>query len=139
MNAKEIATLAHQGQFRRDGVTPYIEHPKEVASFFGDDQPLLQQVAWLHDVIEDTSVTAQNLFDWGIDGDVIHAVQLLSHNDNRPYDEYIKSLFDSDDISYMLARRVKLADIITNLSDSPTERQKEKYGQALRIFMYKMA
>jgi (p)ppGpp synthase/HD superfamily hydrolase len=48
-----IATKAHEGQYRRDGVTPYIEHPKAVAARVKGDEKA-EMVAWLHDVIEDT-------------------------------------------------------------------------------------
>ena len=48
-----IATKAHEGQYRRDGVTPYIEHPKAVAARVRGDEKA-EMVAWLHDVIEDT-------------------------------------------------------------------------------------
>lgn len=53
--AKSLATVAHVGQRRKDGVTPYIEHPRLVAQFaagFGGSEEQIA-AAWLHDVIED--------------------------------------------------------------------------------------
>jgi (p)ppGpp synthase/HD superfamily hydrolase len=53
--AADAATLAHRGQFRKDGKTPFIVHPERVAErvkFFGGDH-LAIIAAWLHDVIED--------------------------------------------------------------------------------------
>ena len=58
--AEKIATEAHKGQFRADGKTPFIEHPKAVAAFFSDDEWQLKVIAWLHDVIEDTKVDYYN-------------------------------------------------------------------------------
>ena len=58
--AEKIATEAHQGQFRRGGSIPYIEHPRAVVSRVGDDLDT-QVVAWLHDVVEDCDVSAENL------------------------------------------------------------------------------
>ena len=55
----EIATSAHEGQTRRDGVTPYIEHPKAVARRVHTDDE--KAVAFLHDIIEDTVYSKQNL------------------------------------------------------------------------------
>jgi len=46
--AEEVARTAHAGQFRRDGVRPYVVHPEAVASRVGDD-PQAVAVAWLHD------------------------------------------------------------------------------------------
>ena len=138
MTAQEIATLAHKGQFRRDGVTPYIKHPEAVAALVGEMSEFVIDAAWLHDVLEDTEFTEEELLMMHVDSVVVDAVKLLSHKKGEPYLEYIERLFSSDELHYMVARRVKLADIITNLSDKPTERQKEKYHKALKIFFYKL-
>ena len=55
--AEDVATIAHEGQFRRGGVIPYIEHPRAVAGRVGGDLDA-QVVAWLHDVIGDCDVTS---------------------------------------------------------------------------------
>ena len=52
--ALEIATLAHKGQKDLAGID-YIEHPKKVASFLNSNEE--KAVAYLHDVLEDTSLT----------------------------------------------------------------------------------
>lgn len=59
--AEKIAGEAHQGQYRRGGVVSYIEHPKAVVDRVGAD-PEARVVAWLHDVLEDTEVTASGTF-----------------------------------------------------------------------------
>ena len=56
--AEEIATAAHEGQFDRCGVE-YINHPRTVASYLND--PKEKIIAWLHDTIEDTDVTEEDL------------------------------------------------------------------------------
>ena len=125
--AEEIATNAHAGQLRRDGVTPYINHPREVASRVGDD-PVTQAVAWLHDTIEDTEETEISLRDQGVPDSVIEVVKLLSKPDGMEYSEYLEILAANP-----VAVEVKVADIIANLSDSPTEKQRAKYGDALQF------
>ena len=125
MTAQEIATLAHQGQFRRDGVTPYIEHPEAVAAVFPEDS-WQNEIAWLHDVIEDTDWTAQDLLDNGINGLVVDAVMTLTHQKGESYEDYIARISLDD-----WATQVKLADIAANLADSPTERQRKKYAKAI--------
>ncbi len=70
--AEQIARDAHSGQFRRDGVTPYIVHPESVASRV--NTPEEKATAWLHDVLEDTSVSQQDLLNAGIPENVVTAV-----------------------------------------------------------------
>lgn len=127
--AKEVATKAHAGQFRRDGKTPYIKHPEQVASFFLEGS-LKWSVAYLHDVIEDTYLGAKDLKEEGIDEETIIHVQWITHRSKETYFEYIERIAQSP-----LATKVKIADIFANLSDSPTEKQKEKYKKALKILL----
>tara|TARA_R110000824_G_scaffold139758_2_gene305139 strand:+ start:1219 stop:1647 length:429 start_codon:yes stop_codon:yes gene_type:complete len=123
--AKALAELAHKDQFRRDGVTPYIVHPQEVASRVKGDNSA-EMVAWLHDVVEDTLFSLEYLREYGIQDDVITAVDLLTHKDREPYMEYIGRIKGN-----ALATKVKIADMEANLSDSPTKRQIEKYERGL--------
>ena len=123
--AEEIATQAHAGQFRRDGVTPYIVHPEAVASRV--DSPDLKVVAWLHDVIEDTPLTAKDLLDKGIKDDHIQAVILLTKKKGQSNKEYWDAIKPNS-----LARKVKIADMLTNLNDDPTDYQRTKYALGLK-------
>ena len=123
--AESIATKAHDGQFRRGGVVPYIEHPRAVVSRVGDDSDA-QVVAWLHDVLEDTDVTADDLRVAGIPGHCIEAVTLLTKDKSVDYDSYLDSVAASP-----LATQVKIADMLSNLADSPTKKQIRKYAKAL--------
>ena len=80
----------------------------------------------LHDVLEDTKTTAHDLLNAGIDEDVVVAVQILTKHPSRSYDEYLKLVKLND-----LARHVKIADMLSNLSDSPTIKQIRKYATGL--------
>ena len=122
--AREFATKKHSGQYRRDGVTPYIVHPEKVASMF-DDNSTKKIVALLHDTIEDTDTTYEEiseLFGQGIADDVI----TLTHNWDETYDEYINKVKKS-----IFCTEIKIADIVCNLSDNPTEKQIKKYYKTL--------
>jgi (p)ppGpp synthase/HD superfamily hydrolase len=58
------ATIAHEGQFRNDGITPYIIHPMMVANHvkrYTDDEDIIN-AAYLHDVIEDTDTTWSDIY-----------------------------------------------------------------------------
>jgi len=123
--AEEISTKAHLGQFRRGGVIPYIEHPKAVVSRVGDDQKA-KIVAWLHDVIEDTSETAESLIQAGIPSDLVAAVELVTKPREAVYDVYLGNI-----ASCPIASKVKVADMLSNLADKPTNKQIQKYAKGL--------
>jgi (p)ppGpp synthase/HD superfamily hydrolase len=124
--AEKIARVAHYGQFRRDRITPYITHPQAVAkSLMGES---LVAAAWLHDVLEDTKFNEFDLLGLGVSRKIVEAVKLLTKTDGADYEVYIQAIAEND-----IARAVKIADIKHNLSDSPTENQKKKYGRALLI------
>lgn len=127
--AIKVANLAHSGQYRRDGLTPYIEHPKAVASFLGEsaDEKLLA-VAWLHDVLEDSSFTVDDLLSFGIEKDVVQAVQILTKRKGESYLDYLEKVAQN-----RLSRIVKIADMKSNLADEPTDRQIEKYNKGLKF------
>ena len=131
MNAQEIATKAHEGQFRRDGVTPYIKHPEEVASFF-EEGSILWEIAWLHDVLEDTEWNDSSLYEQDVSFKTVLTVNYLTHKKGVSYRNYILSL-KGDSHAQGLARRVKLIDIAVNLGDSPTPKQVKKYAEALKV------
>lgn len=62
----EAATKLHDGQFRKDGLTPYISHPIAICKMMIDDglyNQALFCVALLHDVVEDTEVTDKQLLE----------------------------------------------------------------------------
>lgn len=125
---KRIAYNAHLGQTRRDGTTPYIEHIEKVVNLVGDDEKL-QCIAWLHDVIEDTDYTEDLLSALGVDlGVVQYVVELLTHRKGVKYFDYIGKIKTST-----TATKVKIADIVANLSDKSTDKQIKKYYKALLI------
>jgi (p)ppGpp synthase/HD superfamily hydrolase len=122
--ALEIARLGHQGQFRRDGVTPYINHPIAVAEKVNGE--LLKAVALLHDILEDTDFTAESLIRRGVHPVVVEAVKVLTKHKGDFYETYLENVKNND-----LARTVKIADMLHNLSDNPTTKQIRKYAQGL--------
>jgi len=129
--AQKIATAAHKGQFRRDNKTPYIVHPRAVASRVSDD-PTAQAVAWLHDTIEDTEETELSLIESGIPKPIVDSVVRLTKREAIGYEDYLHGI-----ASDPVAVKVKIADMLTNLSDAPTEKQIIKYAKGLLILLDK--
>jgi hypothetical protein len=134
------AQMAHMGQKRRSGAE-YFTHPSEVRNivrrYYPDDYAA-QMVALLHDSLEDapgatvSSIEEMESFIRGSIGDpaageeVINAVQTLTHESGSDYGAYMISLLGEP-----LALRVKLADMLHNLSTAPTDSQKAKYKDAI--------
>ena len=132
--ARAIAEKAHADQVDKAG-EPYIGHPAHVAASVEGDKA--KAVAWLHDVVEDTSTTFDDLRAAGVDDEVLVALELLTHDKSAPFMEYVAAIKKND-----LARTVKLADLAHNsdLSRLPevTEtdlRRVEKYRQAIEVLM----
>lgn len=125
-SARQIAITAHAGVFRSDKKTPYIKHVEAVASAV---ERRLQPIAWLHDVVEDTTVTLQDLINAKFPEYIIVAVDLLTHRASEPNMVYWNKIIPNSDASI-----VKVADIKHNLNDAPSENQIQKYTLALRLF-----
>jgi (p)ppGpp synthase/HD superfamily hydrolase len=123
--AWDIAYKAHRGQFRRDGSTPYFTHVKDVARRCSKLSSNTEMAAMLHDVLEDSGVTKQDLLDAGIPFSVVQAVIALTKTDDN-HDAYLTRV-KADPI----ARAVKIQDMLSNLSDDPTPNQIRKYAIGL--------
>lgn len=130
--ARAIATIAHFGQVDKAG-NPYIDHPKRVAERVSDNDRDAA-VAWLHDVIEDTDLTAQILIAAGIPFSIVADVILLTRVPDQTPEDY----YDEIRAHSIRARRVKLADIADNtdpgrlalLDDATIARLTRKYAKA---------
>ena len=129
--ALAIAKKAHAGQVDKAGVD-YIQHPLYVASQVKTEQE--KAVALLHDVLEDSDITAADLLAYGLSNEVVTAVQTLTKKKGQSYQDYLEKVKSND-----LARVVKLADLkhnsdlsrLKSVSDTDRERVK-KYKNAIR-------
>lgn len=108
LDAINLAWLSHNGQFRKDGKTHFIFHP--IAVMMKVNSLHAKTVAILHDILEDTTVTEQNLRDIKFDNQTIEAVLLLTRFKDQKYFECIRKLSHN-----LLAKEVKIADVQHNL------------------------
>lgn len=123
------ALQAYAGKQDKAG-QPYILHPLRLMARLSD--PIAQVVALLHDVIEDSDTTAEDLAADGFPPEVVHAVQLLTRGEGETYEDFIERIRP-----HRLPRTVKLADIEDNLNVlrlitlAPADlRRVEKYHRA---------
>lgn len=115
----------------------YIKHPETVASFVATDEE--KAVAYLHDVIEDTSLTLLDLKKEGFSKNIIEAVDILTKKKGQDYQSYLNLVKKNE-----LARVVKLADLRHNsdltrlplITEKDLERNK-KYSSAIRFLRAK--
>ena len=128
--AIELAKQHHEGQTDKAG-KPYIEHPLRVMNQVESEEEKI--VAVLHDIVEDTDISLDDLRSEGFSEEVVSAVECLTKQDGENYDSYIERISFNP-----LAVKIKLADLEDNsdltrlpeVTDKDLERI-EKYDKAL--------
>lgn len=106
--ALDIAFNAHKGQTDKAG-QPYILHPLRLMFSLQDDKSKI--VALLHDVIEDTTITIEDLKNKGFPQDIIEAIEALTKRPNETYQDFIERVSNNE-----LAKTVKIADLKDNMN-----------------------
>ena len=128
--ATEIAVQAHSGQVDKNGV-PYICHPIAVAN---KCRTLTAKcVAMLHDVLEDTKVTAADLLDMGVDPYTVECVEKLTHSKDTPYLEYIQDIIDTGSFIIISVKYADLCDNINPMRGGLNERKMPLYLKAMKM------
>ena len=128
-DAIALALEAHRGSIDKAGA-PYILHPLRVMLRLRTVPAMMAGV--LHDVLEDTAVTQQDLIERGYPSEVVEALVLLTKREGEEYGQFINRL-----ASNPLARAVKIAD----LEDNMDVRRLDKIGaeEAERLEKYRQA
>ena len=129
--AIKLAYKAHKDQYDKAGL-PYITHPLHLAESMDDEYTTI--AALLHDVVEDTDITLDDLAK-EFPKEVIDALKLLTHHKGVPYMDYVAKIKTND-----IAKAVKIADLkhnsdltrLDNITDKDLERIK-KYQEALEL------
>ena len=130
--AMKLCFEAHKEQRDKSGM-PYVFHPLHLAEQMPDEETTI--VALLHDVIEDTSYTLEDLRNMGFENEVLDALALMTHDKSVPYMDYVARIREN-----RIARTVKIADLrhnsdLTRLDeiDEKARGRIEKYKAALRL------
>ena len=128
-DAIDLATQHHEGQFDKGG-KPYIGHPMRVM-----EKMMLKDfkiVAVLHDIVEDTSITLQDLKDLGYGSMIVDAIDCLTKREGESYDKFADRTMTDTMASY-----VKLADIEDNMDLSRlktvTAKDKARYKKYKKV------
>ena len=125
---------AHKEQVDKTGM-PYVFHPFHLAEQMTDEASTV--CALLHDVVEDTDYTLEDLAEMGYPQEVIDVLRLLTHDSEVPYFDYVKAISVNP-----VAKQVKLADLAHNSDlsrmdeseiDARAIARTEKYKKAIDI------
>ena len=108
-DAMRLAVDAHDGQKDLDG-NPVIHHPMTVGLAGRNRKEIIAGL--LHDVVEDTNLTFNDLLRKGVDAEIVDALRLLTHTDDLSYDDYVKRIAESGN---SIAIHVKYNDLCHNL------------------------
>ncbi|MBN1965898.1 MAG: HD domain-containing protein [Anaerolineae bacterium] len=126
-DAIRLAVTAHDGQTQIDG-RPYVLHPLHMMFMLeGDEDAMI--VAVLHDVVEDTPVTLDDLRADGYAEHIIAAVEHVTRRDDESYEKFIARIKP-----HPLARKVKLADLRDNMDVLRLPEIRERDVERLRRY-----
>jgi (p)ppGpp synthase/HD superfamily hydrolase len=130
--AMKLCFQAHKEQTDKSGI-PYVFHPIHLAEQMKDEDTTV--VALLHDVVEDTAYTIEDLVAMGFNDRVIEAIRLMTHADEIPYMDYVAAIKGNP-----IAKDVKLADLAHNsditrmdIVDQKAKERVQKYVQAIEF------
>jgi len=130
--AMRLCFQAHKNQLDKSGI-PYVFHPIHLAEQMQDEETTL--VALLHDVVEDSDYSLEDLRAMGFGETVLEAIALMTHDEKVPYMDYVAKIKPNP-----IARAVKIADLKHNSDlsrldavDDKAMARVEKYARALRL------
>lgn len=132
--ALQVCFDAHKDQVDKSGI-PYVFHPFHLAEQMDTEDTIT--VALLHDVVEDSSYTPDDLKAMGFSAVVLDALALLTHDPDEPYMAYVARIKENP-----VARAVKLADLrhnsdttrLTTITPKDEERAKT-YREAIAFLL----
>lgn len=130
--ALRLSFDAHKDQLDKSGM-PYVYHPFHLAEQMESEETVT--VALLHDVVEDTDYTIEDIIAMGFPKSVTDALTLMTHDKTVPYMDYVAKIKTNP-----IAKAVKLADLRHNsytsrldIVDEKTKNRLEKYADAIQL------
>ena len=134
--AEEFARWKHQHQFRRDGVTPYVEHPKAVLGILRDEFGVRDvdtlAAGLLHDTIEDTATDYDEIGE-RFGKRVADYVAVLTKDKRLPEEKRERSYFAQLARAPLPVRLCKIADSLHNVRDSDAAHRPKAVRKARKL------
>lgn len=129
--ALELCFEAHKEQKDKSGL-PYVFHPFHLAEQMQTEETTI--VALLHDVVEDTDVTLDDLAQMGFSKTVMDAIALMTHADGVDYMDYVRAIRENP-----IAKAVKLADLRHNSDLTRMDVVDEKVLERRKVYLEALA
>jgi guanosine-3',5'-bis(diphosphate) 3'-pyrophosphohydrolase len=134
--AEEFARWKHQHQFRRDGITPYVEHPKAVMGILRDEFDVTDvdtlAAGLLHDTIEDTATDYDEVAE-RFGTRVADYVALLTKDKRLPEEKRERTYFAQLARAPLPVRLCKIADSLHNVRDSDAAHRPKAVKKARKL------
>jgi (p)ppGpp synthase/HD superfamily hydrolase len=134
VHAVYIAALAFEDH-RRDATGElYLSHGLKVAQAVGPDATVLElSTAVLHDVLEDTDWTMEDLAESGVEPTVIEAVETLTRRPGEEHGDFVARICAAQGVVGLTAQHVKLADLTVNLASAESTEERQRLERSIPI------
>jgi (p)ppGpp synthase/HD superfamily hydrolase len=134
VHAVYVAALACEDN-RRDGTRElYLTHSLDVAQALGPDANALElSTAVLHDVLEDTDWTKDDLAESGVEAIVLEAVETLTRRADEEDEDFVARICATSGVVGLTAQRVKLADLSVNLAKADSDEERKRLEGSIPI------
>jgi guanosine-3',5'-bis(diphosphate) 3'-pyrophosphohydrolase len=134
--AEQFARWKHQHQFRRDGVTPYVEHPRAVLAILRDEFAVSDvdtlAAGLLHDTIEDTATDYDEVAE-RFGERVADYVAVLTKDKRLPEEKRERTYFAQLARAPLPVRLCKIADSLHNVRDADAAHRPKAAGKARKL------
>jgi (p)ppGpp synthase/HD superfamily hydrolase len=129
-----VAALAFQDHRRDDPDELYLTHALDVAQALGPDATASElMTAVLHDVLEDTDWTKDDLAESGVEVTVLEAVETLTRRPDEEHEDFVARICATSGVIGLTAQRVKLADLSVNLARADSNEERERLERSIPI------
>jgi (p)ppGpp synthase/HD superfamily hydrolase len=134
VHAVYIAALAFDDHRRDDTGGLYLTHSLDVAQALGADATVPElSTAVLHDVLEDTDWTKDDLAESGVDATVLEAVETLTRRPDEEHEDFVARICATPGAVGVTAQRVKLADLGVNLASADSDEERARLERSIPI------
>lgn len=134
VHAVYISTLAFQDG-RRDGSDElFLKHAFDVAQALAPEATVTElSTAVLHDVLEETDWTREDLAEAGIEVTVIEAVETLTRRSEEEDEAFVARICATPGEIGAIAQRVKLADLTVNLANAESDEERKRFERGIPV------
>ena len=134
VHAVYVSTLAFQDGRRESSDELFLRHALDVAQALGPEATMTElSTAVLHDVLEDTDWTRDDLVEAGVEVTVMEAVETLTRLPGEEDEAFVARICATPGEVGAIAQRVKLADLTVNLANADSDEERKRFGRGIPI------